>query len=77
MGVHLKAGSSPKDKELRNAQLDTLNEILKGRKNFFLLGDMNVPLGKDNHSWRILSQDLKIFRRARRYFVVGYEYTTS
>ncbi|RHX87204.1 endonuclease/exonuclease/phosphatase family protein [Leptospira stimsonii] len=60
LNVHLKAGHSGKDRNLRFRQLKTLNEILKGKKNYFLLGDMNVPLGKDKKSWKLLSEDLDL-----------------
>lgn len=60
LGVHLKAGNSKKDKKLRSRQLDVLNKILKLRKNYFLLGDMNSPLGKDNRSWNLLSKGLDL-----------------
>lgn len=60
LGVHLKAGNSKKDKKLRSRQLVVLNEILKKKKNYFLLGDMNSSLGTDNRSWKLLSKDLDL-----------------
>ncbi|WP_232371582.1 endonuclease/exonuclease/phosphatase family protein [Leptospira ainazelensis] len=60
LNVHLKAGHSRRDRDLRYEQLKTLNEILKDKKNYFLLGDMNVPLGKDKKSWKFLSEDLDL-----------------
>ncbi|PJZ57790.1 endonuclease/exonuclease/phosphatase family protein [Leptospira barantonii] len=65
LSVHLKAGKSKRDRDLRDAQLSTLNEILKEKKNFFLLGDMNVPLGKDSKSWNILSSGIRLLNPGR------------
>ncbi|WP_069606552.1 endonuclease/exonuclease/phosphatase family protein [Leptospira tipperaryensis] len=60
LNVHLKAGHGGRDRDLRSRQLRTLNEILKPKKDYFLFGDMNVPLGKDKKSWKILSEDLNL-----------------
>ncbi|PJZ43474.1 hypothetical protein CH370_03370 [Leptospira kmetyi] len=60
LSVHLKAGNSKRDRNLRSRQLLVLNEILKTKKNYFLLGDMNSPLGKDNRSWNLLAQNLNL-----------------
>ncbi|MCG6192650.1 endonuclease/exonuclease/phosphatase family protein [Leptospira sp. FAT2] len=60
LSVHLKAGNSKRDKNLRSKQLLVLNEILKTKENFFLLGDMNSPLGKDHRSWKLLSEGLNL-----------------
>ncbi|WP_147456737.1 endonuclease/exonuclease/phosphatase family protein [Leptospira yasudae] len=60
LSVHLKAGNSKRDKNLRSKQLLVLNEILKTKENYFLLGDMNSPLGTDHRSWNLLSQGLNL-----------------
>ncbi|WP_232380642.1 endonuclease/exonuclease/phosphatase family protein [Leptospira ainlahdjerensis] len=60
LNVHLKAGHSEKARDLRYRQLQTLNEILKRKKKYFLLGDMNVSLGKDKKAWKFLSEGLDL-----------------
>ncbi|XDD49383.1 endonuclease/exonuclease/phosphatase family protein [Leptospira sp. WS92.C1] len=66
LSVHLKAGHSPNDRDLRSRQLKILNGILKEKKNYFVLGDLNVPLGNDKKSWKILSEGLNL-RNPGRY----------
>ncbi|MDV6234503.1 endonuclease/exonuclease/phosphatase family protein [Leptospira ellisii] len=56
LNIHLKAGSDERSARIRTEQLRVLNGILRDKKDFFLLGDFNIPLAKDSYSWKLLSE---------------------